>query len=314
MPSIVGQKLGPEFVLESDGTSIVFQRDLEYLISDPTRSATAESIYKTSGLPKINEALQIPGVPYTLYCMSKRAKQWPKKEAFWDVTCSLTSKPPTTSNKNGGGENSPLNPTSWYSLIKGDFEEMEEIITSDVNGFAIVNTALRRYDTALMRMRKIPAIRWTQYELAVRPIDQILKWNDTVNSTTFLTKERGTWRLNVENWALVVVNGFFVWELDMKLRYIYREIESTGKLVKPIANAPGFQDTGSKKHHWQEAILQRDWIQRGKIPCVDTKGNQIEANLDMNGLQIPETDPRVYVLHEIYPYVNFNFLRIKQTR
>lgn len=314
MPTIVGQKLGQEFMLESDGNSIVFERDLEYIISDPTRSGDAMSIYSTPGLPKVNEQIQIPGVPYKLYCTGKRAKQWEKKESFWDVTCSLSSKPPTTSSKAGGGENSPLNPTSWYSLIKGDFEEMEEVVISDINGFAIVNTALRRYDSPFTKTRKIPAIRWTQYELATRPIDQILQWNDTLNQSTFLNKERGTWRLNVDNWALVVVNGFFVWELDLKLRYIYREIESSGKLVKPIAAAPGFQDTGTKKHHWQEAILQRDWIQKNNKPCIDGNGNQIEDNIGIDGLQLAKTDPRVYVLHEVFHYANFGNLRIRQTR
>lgn len=313
MATIIGQKLGPEFMLESDGTSIVFERDLEYIISDPTLSGNARTIYATAGLPKINEPIQMPDVPYTLYCVGKRAKQWEKKQAFWDVTCSLTSKPPTTSSRAGGGENSPLNPTSWYSLIKGDFEEMEEIVVTDINGFGIVNTAFRRYDSPLTKTRKIPAIRWTQYELATKPIDQILLWNDTLNQSTFLGKEKGTWRLNVDNWALVVVNGFFVWELDLKLRYLYREIESSATMVKPIATDPYFQAV-TKKHHWQEAILQRDWIQRNNKPCIDGNGNQIEDNIGIDGLQLAKTAPRVYVLHEIFPYANFGTLRIRQTR
>ena len=314
--TIIGQKRGPGSEISISGQQLVYSQDIEYFLYDTTGDGSLGKAYKTSGLPKVNRTLRLPDVPYLLTCKKKTVRQDDKNKRIYHVVCSVDNAP-ITSGRGGGGSNedSSPNPTSWWSVVDGELEEVEMPVITDIDGWPVIATTWRRYQTPLTRVIKVPVIRWKQYEPASRTLDYWLGFNETVNKTPFLGGEKGTWMLTLEKWALGITNGIFCWELDLKVRYLKRAIDPRGgKLFERIAPNQ-YKQIPDGRYDWQDAVYQADTIQRNKQPCKDLDENRAMMAVDENGLQIDiQTQLPVYLLHRTKPSVPYNWLRIKQTQ
>jgi len=313
--TIIGQKRGPSSTLNISGQQLVYSETLEYILYDTSGDGTLAKAYRTPGLPKVNRPLRLPDLPYLLACKKKSVKQEEKNKRLYYVSCDIDNTPSTGGRQGGEGsqEDSSPDPTSWWSVIDGDLEEIDIPIITDTDGWPIVATTGRRYQSPLTKTVKVPVIRWKQYEPATRPLDYYLDVNETVNKSPFLGAEKGTWMLTVEKWAIGLTNGRYCWELDLKIRYLKRFINPQGGRLFRRTGRATYQQITDGRYDWQDAIYQADTIQRNKLPCKDEEKNRAMMAVDENGLQLDlETNLPVYVIHNTKPAINFNWLRIRQ--
>jgi hypothetical protein len=325
MPTIIGQRRQRSAEIVSNDGKIDYSTTLVYIVYDDQGGASEAQILLTPGLPVTNEPISLPGVPYQCACKSKKCDQWESNARYWNVTCEIVNTeisvwiPPTGgggggggSGGSGGGENDSDDPESWTPQVTLSFEQEEEALLSDVYGYAIVNTAERRYAQPLIRKRLIPTWKFTQYENISLTIDQLMARHETVNSTEYKDKPIGTWMLLVDGCDSGIRNGKKVWKVSYCLKYRSRTWnqvyfrDSTGAVVAASPNS----QTG-----WQPVLMQIDSHDKNLNPLLDKKKNYTEDFLNANGTQLYNRDnnengPPIFLLHTIYPAIDFDFLRI----
>ena len=345
MAVIIGRKKGKSIEMSGNNGQIIYRLPLVYLLYDETGTQSEGTIISTAGLPLVNEPFTIDGVSFTIACKSKRAEQWDNNNKYWTVTCDCDNEPFESGGGSGDKEGDQPDPTTWIPIVKLEYETIDWVVESDINGKTITNFANRPYSSPLMRKKLIPCLKFTQYENPNQNIRNILARNETLNGVSYLGACKGAWMLTVEDSDLGYKNGYLCWRVDYKLRFNERGIpafrdDTTGTRTlgiyvyqngfKPISqtdlagpflvdNDYGTIASGTvAMSGWIPIIPQLDYLDGTNNPVVDEKGNQILGMLYTDGTQLkPEDQNKPYLLnhlaHEIYPYLNFPaILRINQ--
>jgi hypothetical protein len=307
MATLVGQKKGKQIEVSTDGQRLIYKAPREYLVYDDTGTAGEGDILLTAGLPSVNLAYVFDGVPAQLVCKSKSAQQWENNNKYWTVTAEFDNEPQNTESDTGGNETDPGDPTTWYSIIKFDFDKTEEIL------FSAVNFALRPYSSPLTAEKLIPVIKFTQYlPPDITIFDLANNYHDVLNNAQFLNAPAGYWCLTIADAEYGVTNGFTCWKVDFELRYkrlyfedIVRVFDGDGtEITDPLSLYAG----------WHMYIPQIDTIDINETPYSDIKENSGEAGkIDENGVFFTDqTDNLILKKHEIRQSVDFSFIRIRQ--
>jgi hypothetical protein len=313
MATLVGQKKGKQIEVSTDGQRLIYKAPREYLVYDDTGTAGEGDILLTAGLPSVNLAYVFDGVPVQLVCKSKSAQQWENNNKYWTVTAEFDNEPQNTESDTGGNETDPGDPTTWYSIVKFDFETIETPITG------LVNFAKRPYSPPAMRKELIPVIKFTQYmppDLTI--YDLINDYHNVVNDNDFLAIGPRVWLLTISNAEFGVTNGFRCWKVDFELRYHVarlHELELLGdETVKVYDNDGNDITSGGSYAGWDLYIPQIDTVDKNRRPFSDIFENSGEAGkLGTDGLFLSdqENEPLVVKRHLIPEAKDFSFIRIR---
>jgi hypothetical protein len=168
-----------------------------------------------------------------------------------------------------------------------------------------------------MRQRLVPVIPFTQYEPLTRNLDDIMEWNETLNESTFLGKQKGMWMLTIQDCNIGIIRGTTCWKIEGKIRYKKRTLNDPARFLyisDPATNTlAAFTDTTIGG--WQPLLAQWDYVDITGEPIGDKKGNQFRGKIDSNGLALSDqSEQPYYFYHEIFPYLDFNaILRLTLT-
>lgn len=307
MAELIGQKRGKTAQMQYSDGMIIYRTSLIYIVYDSSGTQSEASIVQESFLPKIAEPFDLPDVPYKVACRNKRGDQWPLNKKYWTITCECDNETKTPSQLESDGND----PTQWVSKVNLDYETDEEPIVTDLHGQPVVNRLYRRYDTQPVRKRLIPVVKFYQYEPSQLRLVEILSRSESVNQSPWLGGAKGTWLLTVADCDLYNINGFQCWKVYYEARYRYRKM-TDGLLIYLDPNTGSWTLATDGLYHWQPTVLQADYIDINNDPCVDDKGNNIRGTLDANGLQVTSSAMPAFARHDIYPEIDFSFLRVNQ--
>ena len=313
MATLVGQKKGKQIEVSTDGQRLIYNASREYLVYDDTGTAGEGDILLTAGLPSVNLAYVFDGVPAQLVCKSKSAQQWENNNKYWTVTAEYDNEPQNTESDTGGNETDPGDPTTWYSIVKFDFETYERAL----NGLTAFNN--RPYATPITLADIMPVVKFTQYMPPdITVYDLIEGFHNRTNSNDFLGAPPTYWLLTIEGAEFGVTNGYKCWKVDFKLSYRSFEYEA-GEVydVDKDYKSPDLVQTQYTSRltypGWYVYIPQIDTIDIDGTPFQDSFQNQGEAGkLDEDGkFKADQTDTVTYKQHPIYYAKDFSFIRIR---
>lgn len=187
MPEIVGNVEGRSggARIRSSGGRPVMEETYHFRIkSDFVGQTRAEILYNTPGLPQIGWA----GPWGMTVCNGVDVERDEKAVLYWDATAEFSSEitegsgaPATTD------PNVPFEPEAWVPVYETKFERIQEVVTQDASGNAIVNSAGQAFETGLTRTRFIPVWEFYQFEPATVTDEQVIDRNEVVNGATFAT-------------------------------------------------------------------------------------------------------------------------------
>lgn len=315
--TIVGQPRGTRNAeITSETDSIGYATTVIYTVFDDSGTASEADILTTSGLPITNDPFNLPGVPYRVACKSKKCEQWERNKKYWTVTCDIVNYEFPVWIP-GTGEGGSVDPESWEPMVKLSFEQIDEVITQDVNGNAIVNTAKRKYAAPITIQKLVPVWKFTQYESQTLSLGEITSRHGKVNNEIAfrnrLVYQVDTLLLLVDGADIVYKNGQKYWKIDYCIKYKSRPVKNC-LLLDPVLNK-AIDDPATIEVGWQLPLMQIDYLDVFGKPLRDKNKMEIEDYLDKNGLQLydrtaNESGEPLFLKHEIYDRIDFNFLRI----
>jgi hypothetical protein len=310
MATLVGQKKGKKIDVSTDGQRLVYKATREYLVYDSTGVDGEGDILSTSGLPSVNLAYTFDGAPVQLVCKSKSAQQWEDNNRYWTVTAEYDNEPQNTEQNTGGNEGDSGDPTTWYAIVRVDFESYEETLWNEIN------FAKRPYATPLTVNKAIPVLKFTQYMPPDETIGSLLAYHDVVNTSRFLLRgDKGDWLLTISAAEFGVTNGYECWKVSFELRFKRTRIpgsilvyDEDGNDITNVTGAFGYYEG------WQAYIPQMETIDINKRPFTDIFENSGDTGkIDTDGLFLSDQDePFIVKQHIIRDAIDFSFLRIRQ--
>jgi hypothetical protein len=315
MAEIRGQKKGKEARYTTEEGEIIVSVPMYYIVYDSSGTAGRHQILQTNGIPVLRSPVLVDDVPFLLTVKDKSAKQDTTNNKFWTVTVELDNRPESLGRN--ADENESIDPTQWIQLGRIEYEQHEEVADVTYAGTPIMNTARRPYSSPLMRQRLVPVIPFTQYEPLTRNLDDIMEWNETLNESTFLGKQKGMWMLTIQDCNIGIIRGTTCWKIEGKIRYKKRTLNTPSRFLyisDPVTNTlAAFTDTTIGG--WQPLLAQWDYVDITGMPIVDEKGNQFRGKIDSNGLALSDQSEQPYhVYHETLSYLDFNaILRLTLT-
>lgn len=311
MAVLVGRKKGKQIEIRSDGSKLIYRVPMEFLVYDSSGTESEASILRTAGLPLVNSIYPIDGITAQMVCKSKTAQQWDNNNKYWNVSCEIDNEPLNDEKDTGNNENDAPDPTTWYAIVKFDFESYDEALYADVSNKPFFNFAKRPYSNANTVSKKIPIIKFTQYMSPDLTIYGLVNdYHNIVNNQQFLGGSRGNWLLTLADAEFGITNGYRCWKCDFELRWrkgftldnMYTYDVNT-KTFTTIERAPG----------WSLVVPQYDSIDINKKPFGDERENITTGKLKNDGTFLTDQNAEpYYAVYEIYEAASFNWIRIRQ--
>lgn len=191
MPNrIVGEARAGQASIRSSGGIPVLDETYHFLVEAESRFTSRIEVLTTPGLPVTNRSVSAYGFSV---CKSKSATRREDQPRMWDVTCEFSSEVDESQDQ----QDPETDPEQWKPIYETKFERMEEIVTKDVDGDAIANSAGQPFENGLVRPRFIPVWEFFQFESATITDEQVIERNEVVNSTTFKGRAAKTLLLTV---------------------------------------------------------------------------------------------------------------------
>jgi len=186
MPTIIGSsetRIGSGRVASRKGTP-VFEESYAFIVEADSKTQTrAEILFTTPGLPQVNSTTGPFGLTV---CRGAKADRRTDNALIWDVVCDFSSEiEQGTSGTGSGGFNPSDDPVAWVPVYETKFERYQEVVTKDLSGAAIANSAGQAFETGLTITRHIPIWEFWQFEPATTTDEDVIARSETVNSTTF---------------------------------------------------------------------------------------------------------------------------------
>lgn len=314
MATLVGQKKGKNIEVATDGQRLIYSATRDYLVYDQSGTEGEGDILLTAGLPSVNLFYNFDGVPLALTCKKKSAQQWETNNKYWTVSADFDNEPQNNEEGTGGNEGESQDPTTWFSIVKFDFETYEEVHDG------LTNLANRPYNPPVTRTKLLPVIKFTQYMPSTLSIYELIKdYHEIINKERFLNAPPNYWKLSIAGAQFGVTNGFPCWKVDFELRYKQIMFFDSDFLfaidgAKKLVDRDDLADGTTGYPGWFAYIPQMDTIDIFKRPFTDALGNTGDfGKLDTNGeFLINQQDIGYTRQHGIYPIKSFNFIRIRQ--
>lgn len=310
MGTLIGQQKGKGIQVTTDGQRLIYSGSRQYLVFDESGTEGEGIILSTSGLPRVNVFYNFDGVPVPLTCKGKKAQQWENNNKYWTVSADFDNEPQNTDSDTGGNETDSGDPTTWYAIIKFDFETYEDVL-----GWK-VNFAKRPYLPPITKTSLMPVIKFTQYMPPNLTIYELVhEYHEVLNDSDFLNAKPRYWKLSISDAEFGVVNGYKCWKVDFELRYkkarmLYNVYDSDGNRVTADVDV----DSISMLPGWSVYVPQIDTLDINKTPFADIKENNGDfGKLETDGTFKADQSEDVILKEEtMYPVKDFSFLRIRQ--
>jgi len=280
--TIRGEKRVGDIRIRSKGGLPVIEETWEYLV---TAASVSESnrldVVTLDGLPVVNVSTSTSGLTI---CRSKSAVRRDENALMWDVTCEFSSEVDEGSQT----QDPESDPNAWVPIYETKFERLQEIVTKDVNGTPIANSAGQPFQTGLTISRFIPVWEFYQFEPESVTDEDVIERNETLNDATFKGRAAETLLLTV----LTSVVGFYYGSRRRLTKYSLKYNDRTWT-HKRLDVGTVYLDTGALK------------------PYLDSSGNVMLGGLNGSGAKVTAgSDPSVLEF-DIYPTTTFtSFLRL----
>ncbi len=203
---------------------------------------------------------------------------------LWTVTAEISTELEDDSNSDGDGNDDP---TAWTPVYRTQFERIQEVSTTDVNGDTIANSAGQPFPNGITIARYIPIWDLYQFEAASVTDETIIGRNEVVNSGVF--KGRG-----VKTLLCTVVTSEIGYYYGRLLRFTNYQLRYNSKKWTDKRDDVGtvYKDGSSLKAY------------------LDADSNVILGPLDgSTGAKASAGDPAGVIEFDIYPSASFSFLR-----
>ena len=149
---------------------------------------------------------------------SMNATRSPDSQFRWMVTIELSSE--VDENQKEQNPDSPSSdPTTWVPIASVVFEPYLETVRRSVDGKLICNSAGETPSTSLEVTKRIACVNFSQFEPITTKLDELMERSDTVNSTNYKTRDKGTLLLAIERATIVRINGFRCWRVDYVMKF-----------------------------------------------------------------------------------------------
>lgn len=135
------------------------------------------SVLNATGLPYVGVTVSPSGYGV---CKSKNATRRTDNPYYWDVTSTFSSEVEEKSDQ----QDPSTDPTAWVPIYETKFERLQEIVTKDLAGTSIANSAGQPFPVGLTINRFIPVWEFFQIEPPISD-ETLIDRNETINSAVF---------------------------------------------------------------------------------------------------------------------------------
>lgn len=279
--TVLGEKREGDTRIRSKGGVAVLEETYVFLVQSDDKTNSRLNILSTSGLPVVGVTVSAFG--YTV-CRTKDAKRRRENPLLWDVTCEFSSEV----EERQDSQDPTDDPETWIPVYETKFERLERLVTVDVDGDPIVNSAGGGFPEGLTIGRYIPVWEFFQFESASITDFQIVERIETVNSATFKGGAEKTWLLTI----MSSVIGYY-YGARRRLNQYSLKYNPDNWTHKRLDEGTFYLDGGG---------LQVDYTTLGSDDPSVIIG-------PLNGFGARAAEPAVLEF-DIYPAINFSFLRI----
>nr|DAK61524.1 MAG TPA: hypothetical protein [Caudoviricetes sp.] len=271
--------------IRSSGGVAVLEEEYHFLVVASSATVSRLEVLNTSGLPIVNVSTSSSGF---CICKTLNATRRADQVNYWDVTATFSSEVSEgQSSSQSSGTSVSANPVEWTPIYETKFERLQEIITTDVDGDRVANSAGQPFETGVARSRFIPIWECYQFEPDTDTDEDVIERNEVVNSVAFKGRAEKTLLCTV----LSSVVGIYYGSRRRLTRYALRYNKNTWRHKR--------LDVGTV------------YLDGGKLkPYLDENGNVILGGLDGSGAKVtPGTAPSLLEF-DVYPALSFgSFLR-----
>jgi len=215
-------------------------------------------------------------------CRAKKATRREQNPFYWDVTCDFSSEV-----QEGADNQDPrTDPVTWVPVYETKFERMQEVVTKDLAGTKIANSAGQPFPVGLTISRFIPV--WEFYQIEPPISDEtLIDRNENINSGTFKGRAAKSLLLTVLSSQV----GFYY---GAKRRLTQYSLKYNKNLWthKRLDIGTVYLDGGVLK------------------PYLDDSGKVINGGLNGSGAKVSAGSPPAERTFEMYTQSSFSFLRI----
>lgn len=279
--TVLGERSAGKSSVRSSGGIPILDETYHYLVETSSAAEDRLTVLSASGLPQVGITLSSGGVAV---CRTVDATRREDQRTLWDVTATFSSEV----EERQGTQSVSGNPAEWIPIYETKFERLQEIMTEDVDGNAIANSAGQPFETGIVRSRFIPIWEFYQFEPESVSDETVLSRNEVVNSAVFKGKDIHTLLCTV----LSSVIGFYYGNRRRLTRYAIRYNSKTWK-HKRLDVGTVYLDDGKHK------------------PYLDDNGNVILGGLDGAGAKVTIGEKPEILEFDQYEEMAFSdFLRI----
>lgn len=279
---IVGNSVKREAAcaIRSSRGMAILDETYEYLVRCDAKDTPYVEVLNTPGLPIVNYSVSPSG--YGI-CRNKSGVRRVDNPYYWDITCDFSSEVEESQDN----PDPTTDPTSWIPIYETKFERLQEVVTKDLNGVSIANSAGQPFENGLTIARFIPIWEFWQLEPGTITDEQILERNESVNSGTFRNRIAKTLLLTVNS----SVVGFYYGQRRRLTQYSLR-YNSKKWTHKRLDVGTVYKDGSDHK------------------PYLDKNGNVILGGLNGIGSKVLVGDPPAVREFDMYPSISFSFIRV----
>lgn len=258
----------------------VFDETYSYLIVATSKSEAYTTVITTPGFP-------LPGVTISPsgfgICRATNATRSEVNPKYWTGVAEFSSEVDEKQNN----QDPRTDPQTWVPIYETKFERLQEVVTKDINGDSIANSAGQPFEVGLTIARFIPVWEFYQFEPASITDEQVIARNETINNATFKGRPEETLLLTV----MSSVVGFYYGQRRRLTKYALRYNERKWT-HKRLDVGTIYLSSGSRKAY------------------TDDDGNVILGSLNGSGAkQAAGVAPAVLEFDQ-YNQISFSFLRV----
>lgn len=254
-----------------------------FLVVCTAKDEPYTSVINASGLPTVGETLTADG--YAI-CKAKSATRRTDNAFYWDVQCDFSSEVDESSS--GSTTPTPSDPTTWVPVYETKHEKIQEIVTEDLDGTAVANSAGQPFPQGLVVTRRIPVWEFYQIEPPISD-EEIIDRSEVINEGVFRGREEETCLLTVLSSTVGYYYGARRRLTQYSLKYNFKK--------------------------WTHKRLDIGTIYLSgtdRMPYLDdgTPPRVINGGLDGSGAKVTAGDPPFVLEFDIIRKIPFTFLRV----
>ena len=268
----------------------ILDETYSFIVVATNKDEEYTSVLNATGLPLLGITISPSGYGV---CKTSNGTRRDANPFYWDFVCQFSSEVEERSSE----QNPQTDPTAWVPIYETKFERLQEVVTKDLDGRAVANSAGQPFPMGLTLGRFIPV--WEFYQLEAAISDEILiDRNETINAGTFKGREPETLLLTV----MSSVVGFYYGARRRLTQYSlkYNDRTWTHKRL----------DIGTV--YIGEVYVPGEGIVSKQLPYLDdgTPQRVFNGGLNGEGGKVAKGEPPYVLEFDIYPKISFSFLRV----